>query len=79
MSTLPIGLQVKSEIEIANTGLSDLPVSLRDVRLLWRFTPITYPIAFQPESITVRQICRRAELSVTAAVLLAHVSDESDS
>jgi hypothetical protein len=70
LRTLPIGLRVSSEIEIANTGLSDLPVSLRDVRLLWRRVPIDYRIAFQPESITVRQILAEPN-SALRHVLLA--------
>jgi hypothetical protein len=56
LRTLPEGIRVTSEIELANTGLTDLPVSLRKARLLWRRVPVNYEIAFRPETITVGQV-----------------------
>jgi hypothetical protein len=64
LRTLSEGVHVSSEIEVANTGLTDLPVSLRNVRLRWRRVPIDYRIAFEPETITVEEILaeRNSEL-----------------
>jgi hypothetical protein len=53
---LPDGLRVDSHIEIANTGLTSLPRSLRNVGLRWRGVPIQARIAFRPQSITVKEI-----------------------
>jgi hypothetical protein len=75
LRTLSEGLRVSSEIEVANTGLTDLPVSLRDVRLRWRRVPIDYRIAFQPESITVEEILTQSN-SELRRVLLERVGLE---
>ena len=56
LSRLPDGIRVGSALEIANTGLTGLPESLRGVPLLWNHVPISPRIAFQPESITVAEI-----------------------
>jgi hypothetical protein len=64
LRSLSEGLRVSSEIEIANTRLTSLPVSLGSVPLRWRRVPIDHRIAFQPESITVEEILaeRNSEL-----------------
>ncbi|HTE17443.1 MAG TPA: hypothetical protein VK689_03555 [Armatimonadota bacterium] len=61
---LPEGLRVSSWVEIAGSGLSDLPPSLEGVRIRWRGVPVSRRIAFQPETITVAEVLgeRNAEL-----------------
>src|SRR5919202_1659952 len=56
LNALPEGLRVSSWIDLANTGITSLPASLQGVRLRWRGVPIDTRIAFQPETITIREI-----------------------
>ena len=56
LNALPEGLQVTSWIDLAATGITSLPASLQSVRLRWRGVPIDARVAFQPETITVREI-----------------------
>ena len=69
LRALPAGLLVRSEIEVANTGLTDLPQSLRNVRLLWRRVPIDYRIAFDPTSITVEEILAESNSALRQVLL----------
>jgi hypothetical protein len=66
---LPEGIEVGSDIEIANTGLTGLPESLGGVRLLWRGVPISARIAFQPESITVAEVLTEANSELRRVLL----------
>jgi hypothetical protein len=56
LNALPEGLRVSSWIDLANTGITSLPASLQGVRLRWRGVPIDARIAFQPETITIREV-----------------------
>jgi hypothetical protein len=56
LNALPEGLRVSSWIDLANTGITSLPASLQGVRLRWHGVPIDTRIAFQPETITIREI-----------------------
>jgi hypothetical protein len=69
LRALSEGLRVRSEIEIANTGLIDLPDSLRHVHLLWRRVPIDYRIAFDPGSITVDEILTESNSAMRQVLL----------
>jgi len=53
---LPEGLEVTSWIDIANTGLSCLPDSMRDVRIRWGRVLIDQRVAFRPETLTADEI-----------------------
>lgn len=53
---LPEGLEVTSWIDIANTGLSCLPDSMRNVRIRWGRVLIDQRIAFHPETLTADEI-----------------------
>ena len=69
LCALSEGLRVSSEIEIANTGLTDLPPSLRNVRLRWHRVLIDDRIAFQPESITVDEVLAEANAELRQVLL----------
>jgi hypothetical protein len=53
---LPDGLTVHAWIDVANTGIAELPLSLNDAPLRWRGIPIDERIAFHPETITVQEV-----------------------
>lgn len=55
---LPEWLSVSGEIDIAGTGLIELPRWLKQCRLLWRGVRIDARIAFHPESISPEEIVR---------------------
>jgi hypothetical protein len=69
LAQLPNGVHVSREIEIANTGLTGLPPSLADVRLLWRGVPIAHRIAFEPESITISEILAESNSELRRVLL----------
>jgi hypothetical protein len=53
---LPVGFRLRSWIDVADTGLRELPFSLRSVRIMWHGVPVSDAIAFAPETITVDEI-----------------------
>ncbi len=53
---LPTWLSVSSWIDLADTGIRELPRNLADCALRWKGVPIDERIAFQPESIHGREI-----------------------
>lgn len=69
LTVLPEGIRVRSWIDVANTGLTDLPWSLRSVRVLWNGVQISDRVAFDPESITVEEIMREQNASVRSVLL----------
>jgi uncharacterized protein DUF6745 len=56
LEILPDGMRVRSWIDVAGTSVRQIPSSLRSVRILWHGVPVSDRIAFDPESITVREI-----------------------
>lgn len=75
LKSLPRGIQIRSAIEVADSGLESLPTSLRSVRILWHGTRVPDRVAFDPESITVDEIL--GEQNVTwRRVLLERVGIE---
>ena len=64
LTELPAHLQVHSWIDIANTKISSLPEGMEGVELHWRGVRIDRRIAFQPETITAREVlgARNVEL-----------------
>ena len=64
VTELPEGLRVRGAIEVADSGLTALPWSLRSTRLFWRGVHVPSDVAFHPESITVGEILaeKNAEL-----------------
>ncbi len=69
LCSLPNGLRVSSDIEIANTGLTELPETLRGVRLRWRSVLISPRIAFQPETITAAEILSETNAEMRRVLL----------
>jgi hypothetical protein len=56
ITELPRGLEVSSWIDVANTGLKDLPESMDRVRVRWGRVLIDRRIAFHPELLTAEEI-----------------------
>ncbi len=61
---LPESLQVSSWIDIADTRISSLPESLRDVTLRWRGVRIDERIAFRPDEITAMEVLAETNLEL---------------
>lgn len=66
---LPAGLRVSSWIDVAHSGITSLPESLRGVRLCWRGVRIDERIAFHPETITVEEILHEPNAEVRRVLL----------
>ncbi|WP_425398486.1 DUF6745 domain-containing protein [Aeoliella sp.] len=56
IDSLPDGLEVSSWIDVADTGIKELPTALKGVGLRWRGVAIDQRIAFQPETITSQEV-----------------------
>ncbi|RYX86479.1 hypothetical protein EON83_02065 [bacterium] len=52
LRSLPEGLCVTSWLEVADSGLTELPLSLRDAPLRFRGVPVSYREVFERESLT---------------------------
>jgi len=69
LTDLPTGIRVRSWIDVADTGLRELPWSLRSVRLLWHGVPVSDRVAFDPESITVEEILAESNQELRRVLL----------
>lgn len=56
ISSLPSGLKIGSFVDVADTGLRELPAELAGTPLRWRGTPVDERIAFHPESIAAQEV-----------------------
>jgi Leucine-rich repeat (LRR) protein len=57
IETLPDGI-IANKIDIANTGLTGLPNTLKDSQIYWKGLLIDYRLAFQRHTITVMDVIR---------------------
>jgi hypothetical protein len=53
---LPPGLRVREWVEVAGSGLTGLPESLRETPLRWRGVRVDERIAFHPERLTAEEV-----------------------
>jgi hypothetical protein len=56
LTELPADLHVDGPIDVARSGLTDLPASLSNSRLLWRGVVVTPEVVFHPHRLTPKQI-----------------------
>jgi hypothetical protein len=56
LTELPARLRVSSWIDLADSGITWLPVAARAAQLRWRGVPIDARIAFRPETITAEEV-----------------------
>ena len=56
LTRLPDDLIVAGGIDIAGTGITSLPPSLKKTQLFWRGVSVTPRIAFSPQSLSVTEI-----------------------
>ncbi|HEX2915021.1 MAG TPA: hypothetical protein VH186_29780 [Chloroflexia bacterium] len=56
LQALPEKLEIGSWIDLAGTGVTELPHSLKKAELLWRGIPVDWRIVFQPETISVQEV-----------------------
>jgi hypothetical protein len=69
LEILPDGMRVRSWIDLAGTAVRQIPWSLRSVRILWHGVPVSDRIAFEPESITVREILSEPNLELRRVLI----------
>jgi hypothetical protein len=64
VTRIPEGLKVASWIDLAGTGVTELPPGLADVGLRWRGIPVSHRVVFEPQTLTAEEILgeRNAEL-----------------
>lgn len=66
---LPEGLRVSSWLDLAESGLTDLPTSLQTANLRWKGVPIDARIAFAPETIRAGEILEESNAEVRRVML----------
>jgi hypothetical protein len=69
IKTLPEGLEIRSWVDVAGSGLRMLPKSCEKVRIRWRGVNITSRIAFEPESIQESDILNETNAEVRRVML----------
>jgi len=69
LASLPDSLQVRSWIDVAESGLTELPWSLRSVRVLWSRVPVSDRVAFQPETITAKEVLEERNAAMRRLLL----------
>lgn len=64
LETLPQDLMISSWVDVADSGVTQLPSSLDGLQVRWRGVVVEPRIAFQPETITAREVLdeRNAEV-----------------
>jgi hypothetical protein len=64
LQSLPDGLRIEDSLELADSGIMQLPPSLANARLTWRGVTVNEKIAFHPQTLTKEEILteRNAEV-----------------
>lgn len=62
LTSLPNDIQVEGRIDVADSGLTGLPQSLRSAIVCWHGVSVPDHVAFNPETITVREILYETNL-----------------
>ncbi len=66
---LPDGLKVHARLDVAGSGLTSLPDTMRNIEVYWRDVPINYDIAFHPESISAQQVMAETNVELRRVLL----------
>jgi hypothetical protein len=69
LKSLPDGIRIRSWIDVGGSGVSELPWSLRSVRVMWHGVPVSNRVAFHPETITVDEILRERNQELRRVLL----------
>jgi hypothetical protein len=69
ISELPEGLRISSWLDIAGTDITEIPLSLRGVRLRWRGVLVDERIVFRPETITGTEVLATANAEVRRVMM----------
>lgn len=69
LHALPAGIRIRSWVDVAGSGIRELPWSLRSVRLMWHGVPVSDRVAFHPESISVDEILRERNQELRRVLL----------
>ncbi|HEY0734377.1 MAG TPA: hypothetical protein VGD69_05685 [Herpetosiphonaceae bacterium] len=69
LQRLPETLVVSSWIDVAHTGLTELPPQLQSVPLRWRGVPITPRIAFEAETLTADEVLAQPNAELRRVLL----------
>ncbi len=75
LESLPEGFHLRSSIDVAGSGIQQLPWSLRSVRVLWNGVTVSDRVAFSPQSITIDEILEEPN-PLVRRVLLERVGYE---
>lgn len=66
---LPAEFETNAAIDVAGSGLKNLPAGCQQARLLWRGVPVSDRIAFSPETITVQEILLERNVELRRVML----------
>jgi hypothetical protein len=69
LRSLPADMRVQSWIEVADSGIEALPQSLQSAQVVWRGVRVPDRIAFDPDTITVREIFRETNVELRRVLL----------
>lgn len=69
IESLPADIHIKSSIDVAGSGLSALPCSLRSTRVRWNGVQVSDRIAFDPQSITIEEILTEPNAALRRVLL----------
>jgi Domain of unknown function (DUF6745) len=69
LKALPAGIRVRSWVDVGGSPISELPWSLRNVRVMWHGVPVSERVAFHPHSITVEEILRERNQELRRVLL----------
>lgn len=69
LNSLPEGLRVASWLDVAESGVRELPKSLQGVNLRWKNVPVDARIAFAPETIEAGEVLNERNAEVRRVML----------
>lgn len=69
LRALPDGLRVSSWLDVAESGVTELPASLRNCNLRWKNVPVDARVAFAPETIEAGEVLHERNTEVRRVLL----------
>jgi hypothetical protein len=69
LARLPEGLRVSSWVDLADTAITSLPLSMQGVQLRWHDVRINEQIAFYPETITAQAVLDESNIELRRVML----------
>lgn len=69
LKSLPANLNVEGPIDVAGSGLTDLPKSLSSCRIMWRGLAVRPDVVFHPERLTAAEILTERNVELRRVML----------